>query len=55
LLSQKGDNTDIFGVKVAVKKRGCTGYSYVMNYSKKNEIDKFDEIVDVNGVKIIID
>lgn len=45
----------VFGVKVAVRRRGCNGYSYVMNYTKPNEVGKLDEVVEEKGVRVVVD
>ena len=43
----------IAGVRVGVKNGGCAGMSYTMEYAEA--ANKFDEIVEDKGVKLLID
>jgi iron-sulfur cluster assembly protein len=43
----------LVGVRVGVKNGGCAGMSYTMDFAE--EINKFDEVVDDKGVKIVVD
>jgi iron-sulfur cluster assembly protein len=51
LLSKRGKESQ--GIRVGVKKGGCSGLSYIIEYA--DDIKKFEEVVEDKGVKVIID
>ncbi|MFM7083496.1 MAG: Fe-S cluster assembly scaffold SufA [Hyphomicrobium sp.] len=51
LMASKG--ADIVGLKIGIKKGGCAGMEYTMNWV--TTIDKRDEVIEVDGAKILID
>lgn len=48
-----GADEDYIGVKIGVKNGGCAGMEYTMDYA--HEVAPLDEVVEDNGVKILID
>jgi iron-sulfur cluster assembly protein len=43
----------VVGLRVGVKNGGCAGMSYTMEWAER--IEKFDEVVEDQGVKVLID
>ena len=41
------------GIRIGVKSKGCSGLSYQVEYA--DERGKFDEVIEVDGVRIFID
>ncbi|MEQ8823675.1 MAG: iron-sulfur cluster assembly accessory protein [Filomicrobium sp.] len=44
---------DVVALKLGVKKGGCAGMEYTMDWA--DEIGQFDEVVEEKGVKLVID
>ena len=51
----KANAQDIYGVRLSVRRRGCNGYSYVMNYAESSHREKLDELVEEKGVRVIVE
>ena len=54
IMASKGtDGADVVGLKVGIKKGGCAGMEYTMEWA--TSLGKFDEVVEKDGAKVIID
>jgi len=43
----------VAGLKIGIKKGGCAGMEYTLDWADK--IEKFDEVVEAGGARVIID
>jgi iron-sulfur cluster assembly accessory protein len=46
---------DCFGIKIAIKTRGCSGMAYNIEYATTNIVTEYDELVELEQVNIFID
>lgn len=51
IMTSKGP--DVAGLKIGVKKGGCAGMEYTMDWT--NSVGQFDEVVEQDGARVIID
>lgn len=47
-------NATVAGVKIGVRRRGCSGLTYTMNYCNSLIENKFDEIISDKGIASIL-
>ena len=45
---------DSIGIVVGIDKSGCNGYSYKLDFVKKNQVENF-EYIEQNNIKVFID
>jgi len=50
MLEKRGDG---LGLRLAIKKSGCSGFAYVVDYA--DEIHDDDQVFENHGVKVIVD
>lgn len=50
----KRTSEDVKAVKIGVRRRGCSGLTYTMNYCTSVSENKFDEIINDKGKNHII-
>lgn len=42
-------------MRISLSKKGCSGLAYNMDYIKSDQIKKYDEVVEKDDIKIVID
>lgn len=52
LLEQK---SDLLGIRIGVKKAGCSGYEYTLAFARKQDQGQFDYVFDFEQFRILID
>ena len=55
MIIKKPNPEAVFGVRIGVKRRGCNGYSYIMQYSEGKDVGKLDELIEEKDVRVIVD
>ena len=49
----KGAERDVIGLRIGIKTAGCSGLQYNVEFAKEQQ--PFEDAIDVNGVRILID
>ena len=49
----KGAERDVIGLRIGIKTAGCSGLQYNVEFAKEQQ--PFEEAIDVNGVRVLID
>lgn len=53
IASIMADRENVVGLRIGVKKGGCAGMEYTMDWAEAQ--DKFDEVIEDKGVKVLIE
>lgn len=46
---------DLFGIRVSVKKAGCSGYEYILEFAKESQLTAFDFVFGFDGFSVVVD
>ena len=49
----KGAESDVIGLRIGIKKAGCSGLQYDVEFAKEQH--PFEDVINVNGVCVLID
>ena len=49
----KSADSDVIGLRIGIKTAGCSGLKYNVEFAKEQQ--PFEDAIDVNGVRVLID
>lgn len=51
----KSNHGDAVGIRVGVRKAGCSGYEYMLEYAYPSSITDMDFVFKFEGIKVVVD
>jgi iron-sulfur cluster assembly protein len=49
----EGRGTPTYGIRIGIRSKGCTGFSYTLEFA--DEKGPYDDSVEAHGIKVLID
>jgi len=54
-LLNKSKGSAAIGVRVGVRKAGCSGYEYILEYTYQSDISDLDFVFEKENIKVVVD